>query len=172
MVRALYLWHGFYEVVGTAAAALLGSMYVVASIGSGRITKSHVEGIRLFITPTVIHLTTVLFGCAIILIPFTEPSFVLFGALLLIGSLGELAYSIFVAKGVRQRNVEFVDRVWYAAAPILAYLLMFTAGIGALTLMPACFVVLAIAMGLLLAAGIRNAWDLLIFIVTQERIQS
>ena len=68
-IDALQGWHEFYELIGSAAAALLGAMFVVASIGTGFLTQDRAGEVRLFLTPTVVQLSTVLFGCALALVP-------------------------------------------------------------------------------------------------------
>jgi len=68
-IDALQGWHEFYELIGSAAAALLGAMFVVASIGSGFLTQDRAGEVRLFLTPTVVQLSTVLFGCVLALVP-------------------------------------------------------------------------------------------------------
>jgi hypothetical protein len=56
-------------VIGTASATLLGAMFVVASIGSGYLTQERSTGISAFLTPTVIHMASVVGGCALALVP-------------------------------------------------------------------------------------------------------
>jgi hypothetical protein len=69
---ALHDWHDFFVVIGAASGGLLGAMFVVASIGSGFLTKKHATATRVFLTPTVIHMATVMFGCALAVAPSLE----------------------------------------------------------------------------------------------------
>ena len=79
-IASLQAWQEFYEVIGAASAALLGAMFVVASIGSGFLTQDRSGEVRI-LTPTVVQLSTVLFGCALALVPSLgwKPQGVLFG---------------------------------------------------------------------------------------------
>jgi hypothetical protein len=165
-IDALQGWHEFYELIGSAAAALLGAMFVVASIGSGFLTQDRAGEVRLFLTPTVVQLSTVLFGCALALVPSLgwKSLSVMFG----LGGMSGFVYSLIVGTNIR-RELELSDRLWYAGAPIAAYLLITVAACMAWNLIAGSLEVLAGAMALLLAAGIRNAWDGLIFLVGQVK---
>src|SRR5258708_35400463 len=90
-VEAFHTWHDVYVLLGTGAATLIGAMFVVASIGSSFLTEQSEPQIRAFMTPTVIHLSTVLLSCALAMVPSLEwpaPS-VCFG----IAGLAGLVYS-------------------------------------------------------------------------------
>ena len=166
-IASLQAWQEFYAVIGSAAAALLGAMFVVASIGSGFLTRDRASEIRLFLTPTVAQLSTVLFGCALALIPSLgwRPLGALFG----IGGLSGFIYSVAIGINVRRRALVLSDRFWYAGAPIVAYGLITVAAGMAWNRRVGRLDMLAGAMALLLAAGIRTAWDGLIFLVGQVR---
>lgn len=166
-IDALHEWRDFYVAIGMASATLLGAMFVVASIGSGFLTQERATGIRLFLTPTVMHLSTVLLGCALAMVPSLEGTSL--GILFGLGSLVGLAYSCRVGVYIRRHPVELSDRLWYAGVPIVAYAVMMVAALMALLRFPASLEVLAIALALILVAGIRNAWDLILFIVAQAK---
>ena len=62
-------WHDFYLLVGTAGATLLGLLFVAVSLGRGFLTKERQRGTRTFMSPVVIHFTSVFFLCAVGLFP-------------------------------------------------------------------------------------------------------
>jgi len=64
-LEVLRAWHDFYALIGTAAATLVGLMFVAASIGAGVFTSAHQAGIRSFLSPTVVHFSLVLVLCLI-----------------------------------------------------------------------------------------------------------
>ena len=142
-------------------------MFVVASIGGSLLTQERAAGVRLFVTPTVIHLTSVVLGCALVMVPSLQT--ISLGILFGIGGGVGLVYSIIRAVRIRQRKLELVDHFWYGAAPAIAYAIMIAAAVMALMLAPYALEVLAISVTMLLVAGIRNAWDLLLFFVAQTR---
>jgi hypothetical protein len=59
--------------------------------------------------------------------------------------------------------------VWYASAPILAYLAMAGAALLLLRRAEWSLDLLALSIALLLVANIRNAWDMLVFLVARQR---
>ena len=100
---ALRDWHDFFVVIGAASASLLGAMFVVISIGTGFIKKQHTPAMRDFLTPTVIHMATVVIGCALVVVPSLERiSFVvIFG----LGGLIGLIYSGRIGLSVKRRRL-------------------------------------------------------------------
>jgi hypothetical protein len=60
----IHVWHDFYVLVGTASATLVGLMFVAASIGAQVFTEQNREGMRAFISPTVVHFSAVLFSAS------------------------------------------------------------------------------------------------------------
>ena len=53
--EALAGWHDFYLLVGTAAATLMGLLFVGLSFGIGAELERRREGIDAFVTPTMVH---------------------------------------------------------------------------------------------------------------------
>ncbi|MGA2895371.1 MAG: hypothetical protein ABSE22_21120 [Xanthobacteraceae bacterium] len=155
-------WHEFYELLGTAAAALVALLFVAASIGTGYISAERSSPTRVFTSPVVFHFTYVLFVSLIALVPVaTDPSF---AAVVGVSAAGALAYSIYILIRVLRSSVTDIDdRFGYGLSPPAAY---------AATLAAAIFIfehstvgppLLAGALMLLLLVNIRNTWDLTVF---------
>jgi hypothetical protein len=162
----LHAWHDFYAIIGTAAATLLGAMFVVASILAVYSKRSE-GGVQAFYTPTMVHLTTVLAVC----LALSAPSLASRGVaalLLAIGAAG-LGYSLLVWLRMGRRGftamIDLADRIWYALSPMAGYLGIVAAAIALLLGNAFGLEVLAVAVVLLLAASIRNAWDITIWMV-------
>src|SRR5437660_3931460 len=118
-------WHDFYLLVGTAAATLVGLMFVAASIGATVFSEEHKAAMRAFISPTVVHFSAALVLCVLAMIP--SHTWLTFSALLAALSVAGLVYSgkIWFEMFVRRRfNVDLVDRMFYALIPVLGYLLV------------------------------------------------
>ena len=81
-------WRDFYVMIGTAAGVIVGATFIVASLASG--LESRTIGLRGFITPTAVHLGSVLIGSAILDMPTLTPLLlaVLLGAAGLAGAKG------------------------------------------------------------------------------------
>ena len=65
----------------------------------------------------------------------------------------------------RRFNIDIVDRLFYALLPVLGYLLLLLAAFVLFRQSPAGLDLLAAAQITLLLAGIRNAWDMMLWIV-------
>jgi len=160
-VEAFHAWHDFFVLLGTGAATLVGAMFVVASIGSSFLTEKSEPQIRAFMTPTVIHLTTVLLGCALTIVPSIDwpAASVGFG---LGGQVGFL-YSARTALRVAGNQVLLVDRLWYGIIPTIGYTVILAAALLMSLRAQDGLETLAVGLVLLLVASIRNSWDLIIF---------
>jgi hypothetical protein len=162
----LHDWHDFYVLAGTAAATLVGLMFVAASIGSSIFKEEHRAPMKAFITPTVVHFTSVLFTSLVVTIP-THSWRSLAGLL----GAGGLAGSIYCGRILVQIiirhsfNVDLIDRMFYALIPVLGYVLVLVSAVLLLVQSAASANLIAAALLTLLLAGIRNAWDMTVWIV-------
>jgi hypothetical protein len=157
----LHAWHDFYILVGTASATLVGLMFVAASIGSSVFNEEHLEPLKAFLTPTVVHFASVVFACLVVIIPTHTPKTL--GGLLAAGGVLGVGYcvNISVQLFIRRRfKVDFTDRLFYALVPLLGYLLLSIAGVLLWLQSKESVNILAAGMLTLLLAGIRNAWDM------------
>ncbi|MGD0867469.1 MAG: hypothetical protein ABSA49_18155, partial [Rhizomicrobium sp.] len=64
-------WRDFYVMVGTAAGVIVGATFIVASLAQG--LEKRELGMRGFITPTAVHLGSVLLGSALLAVPTLTP---------------------------------------------------------------------------------------------------
>ncbi len=168
LIDLLHQWRDFFTVIGGAAAALVGAMFVVVSIGIGFFNRGHATAIGSFLTQTVIHLSIVIVLCAFTMVPTLDWRW--FGAGLVLAALVGLIYSATVARDVaKRRELEWVDHFWYAAVPLVGYLAVAAAAYMTLEDRPHPIEVLAFAVALLVIGGIRNSWDMIVFLVTQKR---
>jgi hypothetical protein len=161
-----HTWHDFYVLVGTASATLVGLMFVAASIGSSVFSEKHRAALQAFISPTVVNFAAVLFICIGVMIP--SQTWLSLGLLLAAGGVAGLIYAgrVWVQMFVRRSfQVDMIDRMFYAAVPLLGYLLVLAAGILLLLRMRWSAEVTAAALVVLMYAGIRNAWDMTTWIM-------
>jgi hypothetical protein len=154
-------WHEFYELLGTAAAALVALLFVAASIGANVFTTETAGATRTFMSPVVFHYTNILFLSLIALIP--DQTSKSFGITLAVAAFGSLVYSIVIfVRVVRHSFADLADRLGYGSVPMICY----SAGLVSAWLLlkgsDAGLYLLAAAALLLLVVNIRNAWDLMI----------
>ena len=164
-------WSGFYAIIGSAAAALTGLMFVVITlVAGGSRSRANREGISTFSTPTLVHFSVALVTAALLTMPWTSLAHaaVVLG---LAGLVGVVHAIRVIQHSDRQRTYEpdFEDRIWYAAVPLVTYVAYvgsaFALGLGFdsdRTLFALAFCSIA-----LLFLGIRNAWDVVIYIAVE-----
>jgi hypothetical protein len=158
-------WHDFYAILAMASGTLIGAMFIVASIG-GRMTRTRATAVASFVTPTVIHLSVVLLACALLVVPTLDRRTL--GIIGLIGGLIGLAAATRIFWQVLHSKVDHVDRLWYGGLPLLGYVGIVAAAAMILSQARFGLETLAAAFGVLIVASIRNAWDLIIFLVGQD----
>jgi hypothetical protein len=165
LAELLHEWRDFYVLLGSASATLVALLFVAASIGSRVFTEKHVAPLGAFLTPTVVHFGALLFTSLLAIMP--SLSWRVLGGLLAAGGLAGLVYCgwIVVQMVVRRRfKVDLSDRLFYALVPTLGYLLLLASAALLFAQSAMSVDLLAAAMLVLLLAGIRNAWDMTLWI--------
>ena len=123
--QALRDWRDFYMLSGTAAATLVGLMFVAASIGSSLFNRRGVAPMHAFVTPTVVHFAATLFVCMISVMP--GYSALSLGGVIGLGAFAGLAYCASVIGVIVRRfavGLDWEDRAFYALLPVSGYLLL------------------------------------------------
>jgi len=166
LAELLHDWHDFYLLVGTASATLVGLMFVACSIGAAVFNEASRAALAAFITPTVVHFAAALFASLAVTIP--THGWHSLGVLLGAGGFAGTVYcgQLMIQMIIRHRfNIDLVDRLFYALIPLAGYLLALVAA-GLLFEQSAMGAnLIAAALLVLLFAGIRNAWDMMVWIV-------
>ena len=167
-LHGLEAWHDFYVFAGTAAATLVGLMFVVAALGQRSLaTEEGSRATRALFTPIVVFFVSVIVVSMLMLIPGTAPSTL--GALLAALAAGGLIYMF--ASGAltfwRNSQLGFDDLAWYVALPYVGYAAIGAAAAEIWKASALGLYIAAASMILLLLIGIRNAWDLVVYSVRQ-----
>jgi hypothetical protein len=165
-------WENFYLLVGSAAGALIGLMFVVTTLTAGLDPGQVSRGGRVYVTPIVFHFAVVVVVSAISAVP-ALPDPVVGVTLALMGGAG-FVYS--AATTVRMFALQWTgappdwsDKFFYGFLPAVAYLALAGAA-GAVWLLPwSAPYAVGIVMLVLLLIGIRNAWDLATALVQRPR---
>jgi hypothetical protein len=167
MADQLRNWHDFYILIGTASATLIGLMFVAASVGTSYFNAEREVPLRAFLTPTVVHFSVILVSCLICMVPsLTRESL---GALVATGGAIGIGHSCRVWLRMRgrgiTRTIDLGDRFCYILIPVATYLTMTAIGIALPTQPVLGLDMLAATLVALLLLGIRNAWDMTLWIV-------
>jgi hypothetical protein len=158
-------WENFYVIVGSSAGGLTGITFVVVALIRDAAVSARPTGVGVFVTPTIVHFGGVLALAAYLSMPHQGVWSLSagFGAMGLAG----LIYGGVIGAGMRRHRGEYVpvreDWMWNVILPTLVYgcllamaLLVWHRpaqtlyGVASLTL-------------LLLFIGIRNAWDIAVW---------
>jgi hypothetical protein len=168
-VETLKQWHDFYILVGTAGATLLALLFVAASLGSGFLTDERREATRTFISPVVLHFTSVFFLSALALFPWHQGKIfaALVGATALVGVILSAWITIRVVRTDMTNYLE--ENLAYGLFPCLGYLALFAAAVSIYLEKDFGLDALAGALLLLAIVSIRNAWDLTLTMVRRPR---
>jgi hypothetical protein len=162
-------WETFYIVLGTAAGALTGLMFVV-SVLIGSIPDATEETLHAFATPTVVHLGNVLLLSLVFVAPWPTV-FMLNLALGSFGLCGTIYMLIVWRRAIRQTGYApvFEDWFWYTALPLAGYVAILAASVGLRLRTSLCLFLIGGSAILLLFTGIRNSWDNLVYISVGRR---
>jgi hypothetical protein len=168
-VEALKEWHDFYVLIGTAGATLLALLFVAVSIGAGYLTEEHQAATRTFMSPVVVHFTSVFFLSAVALFPWHQAKIfaALIGATALFGAIISTYITIQVVRTDMTNYVE--DYFAYGLLPDLGYVALLAAAVSIYLDKDFGLTALAGALLLLAIVNIRNAWDLTLTMVRRHR---
>ena len=167
----LAAWETFYLVVGTSAGALVGVMFIVATL-TAEITLDQINrGTTIYQNPTVFHFGVIVAVSAMALVP--EHLLPVIAVLTGFIAIGGLAYA-----GVTLRRIsepyDFYqatnwDRLFFGFLPGLSYLLMLGGAIAVFWTPEIAAETIGAGTLLLLLVSIRNAWDVATFAVRIAR---
>src|SRR6266404_4759700 len=153
-------WENFFYLIGSAAGALIGIMFLVITLTAGHEPRRVSRGAPVYVTPIVFHFAVVLVVSGLSEVPgLTQPAVaVLLGASAIAGLAYSAATTIRLCrKGWEDPIPGWSDKCFYGFLPTTIYLaLLGAAGAVWVAERRAAFVVAAIMLGLLLL-GIRNA---------------
>jgi hypothetical protein len=168
-VDALKEWHDFYVLIGTAGATLLALLFVAVSLGVGFLTEERQSATGTFMSPVVVHFTSVFFLSAVALFPWHQARFfaVLIGVTALIGAILSTYITVQVVRTDMTNYLE--DYLAYGLLPGLGYLALLAAAVSIYLEKDFGLDALAGALLLLAIVNIRNAWDLTLTMVRKHR---
>jgi hypothetical protein len=162
----LHGWDNFFMMAGTAAATLIGLLFVAVTVGTGFSKSSIVDGTRGFLTPTLVRFVGMLFVSLAVLAPW--PSHRPIGIILSLGGIAGLAYQIRVIVARHKVGLVLPDwRDWipHVGVPALGTVSLIAGGVGLLVERSFAPYAIAGAAVLLLFAGIYGAWDLTLWMI-------
>jgi len=161
-------WHDFYMLTGTAGATLLALLFVAASLGAGFLTDERRRATHTFLSPVVLHFTSVFLLSALALFPWHHGQ--IFAALVGITAIvGALLSAWITFQVIRTDMTNYLeDYLAYGLFPCLGYLALLAAAVSIYLERDFGLAALAGALLLLAVVSIRNAWDLTLTMVRRH----
>lgn len=165
---ALHDWQTFYTLTGTAAATLIGLLFVAVSIGSNLPLKQVTDSLQTFVTPTLVYYFQALLVSCVAVMPLQSPP--LFGIVwLILGGINiVLALQVFWRIRVVHQDdaIDLGHWLWHCFLPLGTGILFVVIASGFLLNVksPLTLLGLAITELLCLTIGLRNTWVLMIWL--------
>lgn len=167
-------WGQFFTMTATAAATLIGLMFVVVTL----VTRDERRddsgaGLSTFSTPTVIHFGAVLLLSGILIAPWPRIA----GAFILVTILGLAGFIHMVRVAGKARSLtayapDAEDWTWYTVLPFIAYSAVLAGGMTMPFGPKVSLWILGAAAMLLIFIGIRNSWDVVTYLALGKRQES
>jgi hypothetical protein len=170
--EALEGWREFYLLVGTAGATLLALLFVAATLGAGFLTEERQLATRTFMSPVMIHFTSIFFLSAVAMVPHHNATF--FAAIIGVTALFGVTVATYITVQVLRTDMTryWQDYFAYGLWPVVAYLALLGAAVLIYLRIEVGLDVLGGALLLLAIVNIRNAWDLTLTMVRRHRADS
>src|SRR5437763_3935731 len=168
-LSSLATWQNFYVIIGSAAAALTGLMFVVITLVMRTRMRRSSGTLGAFGTPNVVHFGIALLVAAILSAPWQ--ALWIAGLLLGLTGVGGVIYVIIVLRRTRRQTdyqPVLEDWLWYTAFPFTSYTALVVAAIVLLGNPALALFGIGAAALLLLFTGIHNAWDTVIYIAIER----
>ena len=167
-------WSNFYFLIGSAAAGLIGLMFVVVTLTSGGDRSRSLRGAAIYLTPTIVHFAAVFSFSAIIEAPGL--SIVEIVTLMILIALAGFACCLRSAHGIVRAPEGWGAPHWsdfwlYAGAPAVLYLVLAIATVGVGSHWPWAPKTMAALLLVLVLLAIRNAWDTITWIAPARNVE-
>ena len=155
-------WGNFYFLLGSAAAALIGLMFIVTTLTRSMDLEAAMRGQRMFMTPTVFNFATVLAMSATALAPTLTP--LAHEIALGVGAACGLFYALLTARHLLmakdQKPPHWTDPWYYGWLHLILYLALAGSVVATAFARDWGCDAMALCLLLILLLSIRNAWDL------------
>jgi hypothetical protein len=166
-------WDNFYVITGSSAAGLTGLTFVVIAL-SADAKRVSIDGLRAYVTPTIVHFGAVLALAAYLSMPHQGVLSLSLG----FGAAGAagLAYIVHVGLNIRRIAGDYdpvhEDWIWNVALPVIVYGALLALAFLIWRLPDLSMYGAAGVSLLLMFIGIHNAWDIAVWNTVRNRSDS
>jgi hypothetical protein len=157
-------WDNFYVIAGSSAGGLTGLTFVVIALASDA-KRLNMRGLRVYITPTIVHFGAVLLLSAFLSMPHQRVLSLSLG----FGAAGVagVAYAVFIAVNIGRMSTAYIpvaeDWIWNVILPGIVYGTLLAIALFIWRRPEPCLYAAAAASLLLMIIGIHNAWDIAVY---------
>jgi len=165
-------WDSFYVIIGSAAAGLIGLLFIVVTLTASFERERVMRAIDIYTTPVAVHFALVLTTCAIAMVPRLPlaATAALFGLCAIVGFFNAVKSCIGIHQGIPGGERSHWSDLWlYGVVPAALYLGLAGAALGLLTHAAWALLTTAAVVLALLLAAIRNAWDLVTYMAPRAK---
>jgi hypothetical protein len=167
-------WQNFFLLVGTAAATLVGLMFVAVTFGAGLVTEESAPTARSFLDPVFAHFVQILLTASLIVMPSMTGR--VLAVLLAVIASSRLLSLVRIFRHMleahrRHGDLDLSDWTTGVVVPLLVYLLLIATGIGFWLEQHWAFNSLAIVTVALLMLGVLGAWELMVWMALQRSLR-
>jgi hypothetical protein len=170
-IQFLAEWHDFFIVAGTAAATLVGLLFVGLSVNVDEVMARDRPDLRALAEQAFASFTYVLLISLFFLVPRIDPSNIAV-ELATLGVLGLWRILVRIRRGFRYADRRSWGRSWMArrlGLPAIAYLGLGVVALGIALLQPDAMSILVAVLFVLLTTAADSAWDLLVRVSDDKR---
>jgi hypothetical protein len=165
-------WDSFYLLVGGAAGALIGTMFIVATLTAGYDANRLSRGAAVYITPVVFHFGVVMVVSVLTAVPHLSSD--IFALVMAVCAAVGVVYAVVTTVRIFRLDwddtlPDLSDKFFYGVFPTLAYLALGGAAASIWLWPEDAPYLIGATMLILLVVGIRNAWDLATALVQRQR---
>ncbi|MBV8910477.1 MAG: hypothetical protein JOZ89_06930 [Gammaproteobacteria bacterium] len=163
-------WDNFYVIVGSSAGGLTGITFVVIVLVRETMQGARPAGVGAFVTPTIVHFGGVLALAAFLSMPHQH--LISLSAGFALAGLAGMIYGGSIAGNMRRARGHYVpvleDWLWNVILPTLVYGCLVVVAV-MIWRWPAqtMYVVATLSLAMLFI-GIRNAWDIAVWMTTHS----
>jgi hypothetical protein len=155
-------WEDFYLLIGSAAAALIGLLFVVSTLQNRVGRAQALRGATLYMTPVVFHFAMIVVLSGAAMAPHLDRHWA--GILTSLWAMVGFVHGVVILvlfRMIKLPGHQHWSDVWfYAVGPTVIYAVMGTASWAIWQAAPCATAVVAGVLVALLLLCIRNAWDL------------
>jgi len=163
-------WSNFYILTGTAAATLIGLMFIALTFGAKLVTPETVGLTRWILSPIIYHFAHAFLLACLALVPDNAP--LLVGAAAIITAVYRLIKIPILIKQLKKaeqdhHDIELSDWILDIVIPIILYAALTINGLALLNNLEWSQSGIAFSVVALLFLGFMSAWDMLIWMAMQ-----